>query len=341
MDIWGHRGKPIGFYLGTLIFCFLALTVFFVLQKEKPFSAKNNLFNKQQYLFSRQGGKAVEPFKIKAASGLFLESSGPPFLISGKVLSSLASFSERREIERYTVKEGDTLSSIAANFGISLNTVLWANNLSVNSFINPGKELIILPVSGVLHMVRPGDTLSGLASAYKVDIKKIIELNGLADPEDIFAGDLLIIPGAKKQITQQEYARVPLPNNFFICPIPAPCRITQGLHPFNAVDFSNGKCGEPVFAVAGGLVQRTGYTSLGGNYVRIKHPNGVVTYYGHLSQIIVRPGQAVRQGQPLGYVGHTGHTKPAGPAGCHVHFDVRFAKNPFAVYPLGTELLAK
>jgi len=340
MHIWGHRGKSIGFYAEAIGFCLLSLIAFFIFQKEKPFSVRKNIFDKKQYLFSQQGVKAIEPFKINTINNLFLSQSSPPFLISGKTLGSLASFSGRREIERYIVKKGDTISSIASKFDISVNTILWANDLSKNSFIKPGKELIILPVSGVLHMVRPGDTLSGIATAYKVSMKKIVDLNGLIDPEDIFAGDLLIIPGAKKPLLVKSYVKASSSKSF-ICPIPAPCRITQGLHWFNAVDFSNGKCGEPVFAVAGGTIQRTGYTSLGGRYVRIKHLNGVITYYGHLSQIAVRPGQTVHQGQIIGYVGHTGNTRPKGPAGCHVHFDVRFAKNPFASYPVGSQLLKK
>jgi murein DD-endopeptidase MepM/ murein hydrolase activator NlpD len=57
---------------------------------------------------------------------------------------------------------------------------------------------------------------------------------------------------------------------------------------------------------------------------------GISTFYGHLSAINVKVGQDVSQGQIIGYVGHTGYTIPAGPAGCHVHFEVRGARNPFA-----------
>lgn len=243
-----------------------------------------------------------------------------------------------RTIKNYIVEEGDTLQKIADKFDISLDTILWANNLSSNSSINPGDKLIILPVSGVLHVVSPGDTLSGLAELYSLKMDEIVEMNSLSDPGDIIAGDFLIIPGAKKPKRMENFVQVPLSGNYFICPIPSPCRITQGLHWYNAVDFSNGNCGEPIYAAAGGTVQRTGYGNVSGRYVRLIHPNGVVTFYGHLSKISVVPGQQVYQGQILGYLGYSGYTLPVGPAGCHLHFDVRFASNPFAVYRAGTEL---
>ncbi len=189
-----------------------------------------------------------------------------------------------------------------------------------------------------MHIIREGDTLSELAELYKTELKEIINFNELRETDDIYAGDLLIIPGGKKPKISTQYAQVPLSQSYFICPVPSPCRISQGLHWYNAIDFSNGKCGEPVFAAAGGTVQRTGYTSLSGNYVRIMHPNGVVTFYGHLSKIAAVPGQKVYQGQIIGYIGYSGITVPAGPAGCHLHFDVRFASNPFRKYAVGTQL---
>ena len=85
-----------------------------------------------------------------------------------------------------------------------------------------------------------------------------------------------------------------------------------------------------MYAAAGGIVQRAEYNNGGyGNYVRVLHPNGVVTLYSHLSGQTVTPGERVLQGQIVGYIGHSGRTIPAGPAGCHLHFEVRGASNPF------------
>jgi len=195
-----------------------------------------------------------------------------------------------------------------------------------------------MPVTGAMHIVGSGDTLSQIAEVYEAEVTDIVEFNGLSDEGKIFAGDFLIVPNGIKPKVTANYASVPLSKSYFIAPIPSPARVTQGLHWFNAIDFSNGGCNDPVYAAAGGTVQRTGYTNLGGRYVRILHTNGVVTYYGHLSKITVTAGQNVSQGKVVGYVGYSGKTIPAGPAGCHVHFDVRFAKNPFSGYSSGDKI---
>ncbi len=235
-------------------------------------------------------------------------------------------------ISEHIVEQGDTISSIAEQFGISQNTILWANDLKNGSVISPGQKLVILPTTGIMHIVRSKDTVSQLAQNYKVERDEIIAFNNLSEDGEIFVGDILIVPNARKpvQIQSAPASLVALPNSYFISPVPSPYRITQGLHWYNAIDLSTGKCGSPVYAAAGGQIQRAGYDNRAGNYVRMLHPNGVVTFYGHLSSIAVRAGQTVSQGTVIGYIGHTGHTIPDGPGGCHLHFDVRGARNPFA-----------
>ena len=235
------------------------------------------------------------------------------------------------------VEPGDTLSGIAKKFNISLNTILWANDLNQNSTIKPGQKLIILPVSGVLHYVKRGDTLSEIAQTYKAEIEEIVAFNELSGEDDIFVGDILIIPNGKmpQHTTQTSLVShwVPIASSYFICPIAPPCTITQGLHWYNAVDLSHGKCGEPIFAAAGGTVQRVryGWNRGAGNYLTILHPNGVVTMYGHLQTILVKPGQKVNQGQIIALMGGKPGTPGAGRStGCHLHFGVYGGRNPFA-----------
>ena len=263
-----------------------------------------------------------------------LLATSPPVTVTPKVLGAILGEAEfgnaRKEVVHYVVESGDTIASLAEHFGISVNTILWANDLKQGSALTKGQELTILPVSGTLHLVRTNDTLSEIAVWYKADVEQIVEFNRLSSLTDIFVGDLLLIPDGVMPQTVPLGRLTPIANSYFIYPIPGPHRITQGLHPFNAVDFSNGKCGEPVYAAAGGTVQRTGYHRVGGNYVRILHPNGVVSYYGHLASWTVQAGQKALQGQIIGYTGYSGYTIPAGPGGCHVHFEVRGAVNPFA-----------
>jgi len=336
MNKWKKRWRSPRFYAEIAVFCLIVFLIFSISNKDNK-DIFSNVFDKSQYLFS-QGDSIIEGFDLNVVEGSFLETYGPPFLVSGKSLASFSDFSSSNEIQQYVVEDGDTLSSIAEKFKISVATITEANNLSNNATLNPGKQLTILPVTGLLHIIGPGDTLSEISELYQVKANDVVEANYMADPGDIYVGDLLIVPGGKKPRYMANFVQVPLAGNYFMCPVPSPCRISQGLHWYNAIDFSNGKCGEPVFAAAGGTVQRTGSTSVSGRYVRIMHPNSVVTFYGHLSKISVAGGQKVSQGQIIGYVGYSGVTVPAGPAGCHLHFDVRFAKNPFSIYNIGTYL---
>lgn len=275
-----------------------------------------------------------------------LMAASPPVLVSPQVLGSLLGNSEnepgiipREGIIEYTVQPGDSPSVIAAHFGISLNTLLWANDLNQKSKIEPGQTLIILPVSGVIHHVKEGDTIAGIAKKYKGEVDEIIVFNNLLEEGDIFIGDILVIPegvmpqplakqATTKQTVRQVSPEVPLASSYFLYPVPPSYQITQGLHWYNAVDLGNGTCGGPVYAAAGGEIQRTGYDRIAGKFIRILHPNKVVTFYGHLSSILVSPGEKVSQGQIIGHIGNTGYT--IGSSGCHLHFGVHGARNPFA-----------
>lgn len=296
---------------------------------------RDDLFFNLSPSFLCQGENVKDiPDPIIVQENSFLAASSPQKmnLKTIGVLTGQEIFQEpENKIIHYITEEGDTLSSIAQDFGVSLETILWANDLSAKSKLKSGQELIILPVSGVMHLVRGGETVSKIAKDYKVKTEEVLSFNGIGQDEKIFAGDILIIPGGKiipkKTILKPQFATVP--NSYFICPV-SRCNITQGLHWYNAVDFSTGECGSPVFAAAQGLIQKTGYQNVAGNYIRILHPNGVVTFYGHLSKIIVKQNQQVSQGEIIGYIGHSGYTIPRGERGCHLHFDVRGGINPFA-----------
>jgi len=128
----------------------------------------------------------------------------------------------RSKIISYTVKEGDTPSTIAASFGITLNTLLWANNLRETSIIRPGDELIILPVSGVLHRVKDGQTVSWIAKYYHAKTEEIIAFNNLPADGKVQIGQKLIIPNGQKpapahpkKTYQQRYIAARRPGNHF------------------------------------------------------------------------------------------------------------------------------
>lgn len=293
------------------------------------------------------------PLKIWSESPEFLlvgnsslKAASPPTTFSPKALGALVGGveieNEKSAITEYIVESGDSLYSIAAEFGISLDTILWANDLNKNSLLQTGQKLIILPVSGAIHHVKNGDTISEITETYKGKIKEIVSFNNLSGEGDIYIGDIVIIPGGEMPAPSVQYVapqQVPLADSYFICPISQPCRITQGLHWYNAIDFSHGKCGEPIYAAAAGKVLKVKLTNStskwayggAGNHLTILHPNGVVTMYGHIATNLVDTGDQVSQGQIIALMGGQPGTPGAGmSSGCHVHFQVSGARNPFA-----------
>ena len=209
-----------------------------------------------------------------------------------------------------------------------------ANDLSKNSVLGAGQLLTILPVDGLLHVVRSGDTVSELSRIYKAKTDDIVSFNNLAGEGDIFVGDILIIPYGIIPSKPVHSIQVSLPNSFFI--YPAEGRISQGLHYYNAVDVAN-QCGTPIYASASGVVQRARFDYRYGNHLTILHSSGVVTYYGHLQTVFVKSGDSVILGDRIALMGRTGTYT----TGCHVHFGVSGAKNPLASYYLGTTLKYK
>jgi len=310
------------------------------------FFDNSETLNKEGLFYYQNDGIRLETPDLKIIENNTIGGVAAPQVLSPKVLGDVfgSSSQKRNEIIEYTVQPGDTIQSIARDNGITVNTLLWANDLSNSSIIKVGQSLVILPTDGVLHIVKSGDTLSAIAQKYKSEDNKIISFNTLTNQDDIYVGDILIVPEGtmpKKAAPIINNNQTPLANNFFIYPTSG--RISQGIHYYNAIDVAN-KCGTPVYAAASGVVQRVkyGYNYGGGNLITILHTSGIVTYYGHLMTIFVKSGDKVNVGDRIALMG--GDTGTAGDGlstGCHLHFQVMGATNPLAKYSIGTVLSLK
>lgn len=104
----------------------------------------------------------------------------------------------------YEVKSGDTVSSIASKHKISVNTIMWANNLDNVDSIMPGDKIFILPVSGLSYTVKNGDSIDSISNKYKADKGKIIAFNDLPANGELNEGDEIIIPDGEKEVTRTQ-----------------------------------------------------------------------------------------------------------------------------------------
>jgi LysM repeat protein len=93
----------------------------------------------------------------------------------------------------YVVHEGDTLNGVAAQFGVSGDTIVSATHLADPNLLQPGQVLTIPRDSGWLYRVQPGDTTQQLAQRYGVSVDALVTANALPGP-DVHAGDLVLIP---------------------------------------------------------------------------------------------------------------------------------------------------
>ncbi len=258
-------------------------------------------------------------------------------------IGSMADVSNAKsdQISVYVVRSGDTLTTVAKLFDVTENTIRWANDIKKGSPLKEGQELVILPISGVQYTVKKGDSIKSIAKKFGGDPDDIIDFNDLSTDSQLAVGDTIIIPDGdmpestpitpKSKKIRPEINNYPSYAGYYVYPLDGG-RKTQGIHGYNGVDLANA-CGAEVYAAAEGQVILSrgsgSYNGGYGNYVIISHSNGTQTLYAHMSQTTAVTGQTVSRGQLIGYEGHTGKTRPKGPRGCHLHFEVRGAKNPF------------
>jgi len=272
-------------------------------------------------------GGPTEPSLASAVGGSSLINQHVP-------LTTASAENIRTSIVTYKVNPGDVPSVIAASFGITTNTLLWANNLSDGGYIRPDDELIILPVSGVRYKVKSGDTLSSISSNYKGDVERIVAFNGIENDGQIASGDYLIIPDGEMPVrtyassvaySVQYTAYSKNLDGYFIHPTAGVGYKSRGIHPNNAIDIA-ASCWTPIYAAAAGKISISdgyGWNGGYGNYIKIDHPNGTKTLYAHAIQLLVSAGEVVDQGQLVAYMGSTGRS-----TGCHIHWEVYGALNP-------------
>ena len=241
------------------------------------------------------------------------------------------------EFDKYVVERGDTPSGIAFQYGIKTETLLGGNPFlsQESSLMQPGMELIILPLDGVLHDIQPGDTLESISEKYGIPVEDIIayEPNNLEFPYRLYPETQILVPGATAEVfiwtppslnsvrsggTSGGISPAVVGTGTFIFPVGSRNFTQRYWYGHPGIDIALGE-GSGVFASDTGTVTFAGWNIYGfGNLIVVNHGNGYETFYGHLSGINVFPGQVVNQGNVIGAVGNTGNS-----SGPHIHFEIR------------------
>jgi murein DD-endopeptidase MepM/ murein hydrolase activator NlpD len=263
---------------------------------------------------------------------------------------SLFSIDEYNETDslysNYTVREGDTLSSIAEENGIKENTIRWANDIpSGRDTLRVGQVIRIPRTNGVLYTAKDGDTVDKVISKVELennttDKLTFLELNSrfIRDDESIIAGSEVLIPDATlkpppapdpqprrtpSRPTQRVVSGgggVNVPAGTFVNPMQNSSGYSYSRgYSYNhtGVDLASG-IGNWVSAAGAGTVRRAGWCGSLGYCVQISHAGGYQTIYGHSNGVFaVTAGQSVAAGQRIMQVGCTGLCY-----GSHVHISL-------------------
>ncbi len=239
---------------------------------------------------------------------------------------------ERRDVTQYTVKPGDNVSVIAARFGITPDSLIWANGKLEDNpdALSVGQDLLVPPVNGVLHQVAKGETIQTIAARFKADPAAILNdpfnqsiHDFKSSPPVLVENAFIMVPGGSKPIVirKVQYSATTPQNaikgtsNFQWPTAACVSQYYWGGHP--GIDLANSK-GTAVVASDAGYVEFVGWDNSGyGNMILINHGNGAVTRYAHLSAFAVNAGQSVTKGQLIGRIGSTGRS-----TGPHLHFEL-------------------
>lgn len=214
-----NRRKTVGFTLLTANIVLLLVVAVFVLQK--PNTTGTNVSNA---ILATKEESTANPLDTLSSADIALNVARVTNLPEQTAVANLADsmndqltvtpadnivvtqpqiiatgLKSRADIQTYVVKQGDTVSSIASQFGITSDTIKWTNNLTSDN-VGVGTKLTISPVSGLVYTIQAGDTIDGLVGKFAVDKAKFIAFNDLESGSLPAVGQKVVLPGGKPPV---------------------------------------------------------------------------------------------------------------------------------------------
>ncbi|MBO4404738.1 MAG: peptidoglycan DD-metalloendopeptidase family protein [Treponema sp.] len=251
------------------------------------------------------------------------DSEGNLLSDTGVPLKKAISFRDKVTFRNYTVKNGESISTITKKFSLkNMSTLLAVNSISNARNLRSGQKIVIPSIDGLYHTVQKGESISSIIKKYSISENDLLDVNDMETAE-IIPGAKLFIPGAKLDSVSLQKAM----GELFSRPIKAGYRITDVFGPridpiahvrsyHSGIDLAC-PSGTPIYPAMSGVISLTGWSNVYGNYVIISHIDGYQTLYGHMSKITCKKGDRVNQSDMIGKVGSTGYS-----TGNHLHFTV-------------------
>ncbi len=318
---------------------------------------------KDQSLAQEVLNRIKEPYKAQEESGAvvgFLENVSiiqreTPLIETDTVEDIFNNiFLKSEQTKKYVVKEGDTVSEIAQQYGLKLAEVQKANpDLNLDR-ISIGQELNLMVPRYIINVTTKvyktyeepvpyeveyeesadlykGDTRVKLAGVEgrKLVKAEVVSINGIQEEVNIVEENIIEEPKTAIVLKGTKARPRTMATGSFANPSRGSLTSRFGQRwsrQHQGIDIG-AATGTPIKAADGGKVIFAGWKGTYGKLVIINHENGYTTYYGHCNTIKVKNGQRVAKGEVIATVGNTGRS-----TGPHLHFEVR--KNGVAVNPL-------
>lgn len=241
----------------------------------------------------------------------------------------------------YTVEAGDTVSKIAARFGLQEATVRF-NNFDIYDpdMLDVGASLQLPVRDGVIYVVQSGDTLDAVLENYAAELDATLAFpgNGIASADYITVGQKLLLVGGSASLAAGSYEGSAGGGTSWTMPTFGwPMKVDAISDPFgvprnNAYGYHTGvdwpaPIGRIVGATAAGVVSYAGWDAGYGYWVEVDHGGGVRSRYAHLNEISVVSNEWLEAGEYVGTVGNTGQS-----SGPHLHFEIIMSGQPVNPY---------